>query len=94
MEVKLKLDANTGKYVLVDKNEAEFLFDAIVASFDKDELKDLDRCPMCRKKTDAKMHTYIPSRHMVEVLFEMARVMKADPEQNGYVLHLKKVFQY
>jgi hypothetical protein len=74
-----------GKWTFQDKTECAEAFAAIVNSFTKEELVDLKRCPMCNQKTSFKPMTYRPSRHMVEVLFEMYRVMNKDPEGRRYV---------
>jgi len=85
MKVEIKLDPDTGKYVLEDKKQAQFLFDAIMDSFSDDDLINIDRCPMCNKKTEAKLHEYKPTKRMIKVLFEMRRLLVADPEQNEFV---------
>jgi len=85
MEVKIVIDPDTGKYVLDDPNQGEFLFQAIIDSFPEEELVKLKRCPMCNKKTVFKMLSYEVNRHMIDVLFEMRRVILSDPEQHGFV---------
>jgi len=85
MQVNINLNPDTGKYELEDSNQAKFLFDAILASFPEEELMKMERCPMCDKKTVFKMHHYEPTKRMIKILFEMRRVLVADPDQHEFV---------
>lgn len=91
MDVSVKLDPDSGNYVLEDRNQAEYLFQAIVNSFSEEELIKMERCPLCRKKTAFKLSPISINRHMVEILFEMRRVMVADPDQHGFVYMREEV---
>lgn len=51
----------------------------------KSHLKDVDICPVCEHKFHSKAQKYQPTRQMIEIMFEMARIMNADPKQRKYV---------
>lgn len=84
MEVKL-VKNKEGKLVLDNTDQANTVFEAIVNSFPEEKLKEVSRCPVCLKNTNFKLQKYMPTRHMVEVLFEIRRTMVADPGQKGFV---------
>ena len=48
-------------------------------------LKEVTVCPVCERKFHRNAQKYQPTRQMVEVMFEMARVMNNDPRQRKYV---------
>jgi hypothetical protein len=84
VEVVVEKDEK-GKQVLTDKNVAKKLYELIVDSFPEEELELIKRCPICRKKTASKEHIYTITRHMVEILVEMNRIITVDPGKHGFV---------
>jgi hypothetical protein len=82
----VKLVEKDGVLVLEDPSQANVLFEAIVSSLSDEELKKTPRCPVCKQRTSFKTQPYYVTKHMVEILFRMRRLMIEDPQQHGYVM--------
>ncbi|MEN6550184.1 MAG: hypothetical protein ABFE07_29420 [Armatimonadia bacterium] len=74
-----------GLWQIEEKAEARLAFNAALNSFTKEELQEVRTCPLCGKKTATRIQHYRPTRDMVEIMFEMVRIMNRDPQGRGYV---------
>lgn len=85
-KMSIELVKQDGEWVLKDEALGPMAYTAILNTFrDKDKLEKVKRCPVCNRKAVFQPMVYRPTRHMVEVLFEMHRVIMHDPKQRGYV---------
>jgi len=83
--VTFRKEVSTGAWVLVNnEDKARPMFDAIVNAC-KPAIREVKVCPLCERKLHKNSQKYQPTREMVDIMFEMAKLMRNDPQQRNYV---------